>query len=103
MFPEDFKGKNGDKKIGLVKFFSQDCSVMCPFIAEVVQNEYLLVFYINISAAEQSLTNETIGTVQIVEPTIAPQTSVKCRRKRILVAGCDAKIPPKKMREIETR
>jgi hypothetical protein len=76
---------------------------MCPFIAEVVQNEFLLVFYINISAAEQSLTDETIGTVQIVEPSIAEQTSIKCQRKRVLIAGCDAKIPAKKTKEIEIR
>jgi hypothetical protein len=102
-FPEDFKVKNGDKEIRCVKFFSQDFSIMCPFIAEIVQNEFLLVFYINISAAEQSLTGETIGSVQIVEPSIAEQTSVKCLRTRVLISGCDAKIPAKKTKEIEIR
>ena len=103
-YPEEGKEEALSKrKIRWAKFFSSDYSIMCPFITEVVKKELLLVYYVNIAASEESLAGEEIGTCQIIDWHIKRQTSVKCKKKRVLVAGCNATIPAKTSSEVEIR
>jgi hypothetical protein len=102
-YPEEGKEDLLKRKIRWAKFFSSDYSIMCPFITEVVKKELLLVYYVNIAACEESLAGEEIGTCQIIDWNIKRKTSVKCKKKRVLVAGCNAVIPAKTSSEVEIR